>query len=300
MNGHLLPILKIILAMSIVGSSIVAGKLIVQSFPLFLASELRFLVATMILVPLLIKVEGIPSIHKKDFFFLFLQALFGVFLFNIFMLYGLTKTTAIEGGLITSTVPAFTVVLSCLILKEKLTTNLVIGILLAVLGTMIINGYQFLLSTDSDSSSLLGNLFIFGAVISEALFIIFGKYVAQSVSPLAISTFVSLFGAVLFLPFSLFEGSQFEFKEVSITEWGLILYSGLVVTVIAFILMHQGVSKVPASSTGVLTSFLPLSSTILSVVILGEEIFFLHFIGFGFILIAVFFLSKQEVKKQAE
>lgn len=83
------------------------------------------------------------------------------------MLCGLTKTIAIEGGLITSTVPAFTVVLSCLILKEKLTTNLVIGILLAVLGTMINNGYQFLLSTDSSSSSLLGNLLIFGAVISE-------------------------------------------------------------------------------------------------------------------------------------
>ena len=271
--------------MIIVGSSVVAGKLVVQSFPVFLASELRFLVAVMILVPLLIKVEGIPAIRKKDFLFLFLQALCGVFLFNIFMLYGLTKTTAIEGGLITSTVPAFTVVLSCLILKEKLTTNLVIGILFAVLGTMIINGYEFLSSIDSGSSSLFGNLLIFGAVISEALFIIFGKFVTQRVSPLAISTVVSFFGVILFLPFALFEGSQFEFEEVTITEWGLVLYFGLVVTVIAFILMHQGVSKVSASTTGILTSFLPLSSIFLSVVFLGEEISFLHFIGFGFILI---------------
>lgn len=295
----LLPSLKIILAMSIVGSSIVAGKMIVQSFPLFLASELRFLVATIILVPLMIKVEGIPSIHKKDFFFLFLQALFGVFLFNVFMLNGLTKTTAIEGGLITSTVPAFTVVLSCLILKEKLTTNLVIGILFAVLGTVIINVYGLLSSVGSGLSSLFGNLLIFGAVISEALFIIFGKFVTQRVSPLAISTFVSFFGSILFLPFALFEGRQFEFKEVTITEWGLVLYFGIVVTVIAFILMHQGVSKVPASTTGVLTSFLPLSSIILSVVLLGDKILFLHFIGFWFILIAVFFLSKQEIIRQA-
>ena len=245
--------------MIIVGSSVVAGKLIVQSFPVFLASELRFLVAIIILVPLLIKVEGIPSIHKKDIIFLFLQALSGVFLFNIFMLYGLTKTTAIEGGIITSTLPAVTGVLSFFILKEKLTTNVVIGILLAVLGMVIINVYGVLSNIGNGSSSLFGNFFIFGAVISEALFIIFGKFVAQRVSPLAISTIVSFFGAILFFPFALFECNQFEFKEVSITEWGLILYLGLVVTVLAFILMHQGVSKVSASIAGILTNFIPQS-----------------------------------------
>ncbi|KOS67040.1 hypothetical protein AEA09_15480 [Lysinibacillus contaminans] len=281
--------------MIIVGSSVVAGKLIVKSFPVFLASELRFLVAIIILVPLLIKVEGIPSIHKKDYIFLFLQALSGVFLFNIFMLYGLTKTTAIEGGIITSTIPAVTGVLSFLILKEKVTTNVVIGILLAVLGMVIINVYGVLSNIGSGSSSLFGNLLIFGAVISEALFIIFGKFVAQRVSPLAISTIVSFFGAILFLPFALYEGCQFKFEEVSIAEWGLVLYFGLVVTVIAFILLHQGVSKVSASTTGVLTSFLPLSSVFFSMFILGEEIFFLHNIGFGFILIAIFFLFKQKV-----
>lgn len=43
---------KVIVAMSTVGSSVVAGKLIVQRFPIFLANELRFLVATIILIPL--------------------------------------------------------------------------------------------------------------------------------------------------------------------------------------------------------------------------------------------------------
>lgn len=121
MNEHLVPSLKIILAMIIVGSSVVVGKLIVQSFPVFLASELRFLVASIIFVPLLIKFEGFPSISKGDLLILFLQALSGVFLFNIFMLYGLTITTAIEGGIITSTIPAVTGGLAFLSIKEKLT-----------------------------------------------------------------------------------------------------------------------------------------------------------------------------------
>ncbi|ERI08858.1 putative membrane protein [Aneurinibacillus aneurinilyticus ATCC 12856] len=282
--------------MIIVGSSVVAGKLIVQSFPVFLASELRFLIATIILFPILIKFEGFPSIGKRDLLILFLQALFGVFLFNIFMLYGLTITTAIEGGIITSTIPAVTGCLAFLFLREKLTKSVITGILLAVLGTLTINFSDSFTTVGRGSSPLLGNLLIFGAVISEALFIIFGKFIVQRVSPLAISTVVSIFGTILFLPFSLYEGNRFNFGEVSIAEWGLVFYFGIVVTVIAFILMYQGVSKVSASTAGVLTGVLPMSSVILSVVILGEKVSFIHLIGIGFTLTAIYLIAKPAKK----
>ncbi|MED0673622.1 DMT family transporter [Aneurinibacillus aneurinilyticus] len=296
MNEHLISSLKIVLAMIIVGSSVVAGKLIVQSFPVFLASELRFLIATIILFPILIKFEGFPSIGKRDLLILFLQALFGVFLFNIFMLYGLTITTAIEGGIITSTIPAVTGCLAFLFLREKLTKSVITGILLAVLGTLTINFSDSFTTVGRGSSPLLGNLLIFGAVISEALFIIFGKFIVQRVSPLAISTIVSIFGTILFLPFSLYEGNRFNFGEVSIAEWGLVFYFGIVVTVIAFILMYQGVSKVSASTAGVLTGVLPMSSVILSVVILGEKVSFIHLIGIGFTLTAIYLIAKPAKK----
>ncbi len=283
--------------MVIVGSSVVAGKLIVQSFPVFIASELRFLIATMVLVPLLIKFEGIPRIRKKDFFILFFQALFGVFLFNIFMLYGLKLTTAIESGVIISLVPAVTGGLAFLLLKEKLTKNIGIGIILATLGILAINVFETFSNATLSSSHLLGNLLIFGAVIGEASFIILGKLVAQQVSSLAISTIVSAFGTILFLPFALYEGSQFHFEKVSFSEWGLIFYFGIVVTVIAFILMYQGVSKVSASTAGVLTGVLPISSTILSILILGEEISLSHLVGIGLILIAVYLNFKTITRK---
>ncbi|MFP3918774.1 DMT family transporter [Lysinibacillus telephonicus] len=292
MNENLVPSLKIMLAMIIVGSSVIVGKLIVQSFPVFLGAELRFLIATIILVPLMIILEGFPSISKQDLLILFLQAFFGVFLFNIFMLYGLTITTAMEGGIITSTAPAITGAIAFLFLKEKLGKNVILAISLAIFGTLIINFTESISTVGN--SSLIGNLLIFCSVICESLFIIFGKFVAERVSPLAISTIVSIFGAVLFLPFSLYEGSQFNFGEVSVLEWGLVFYSGIVVTVIAFILMYQGVSKIPASTVGVLTCVLPISSVILSIVILGEKMTFTHLIGICLILIAIYLIARPE------
>ncbi|MFT9846416.1 DMT family transporter [Aneurinibacillus sp. REN35] len=296
MNEQHLAHVKIVVAMSIVGSSVVAGKLVVQSFPVFLAAELRFLIAAMLMVPLLIKLEGFPSVTKREMWLLFLQAVCGVFLFSIFMLYGLTLTTALEGGMIAGTLPVVTGVLSILLLKEKVDKNVLIGAGFAVVGTVIMHVCGADSSMERGASSLLGNLLIFGAVISEALFIICGKFVSQRVTPLAISTIVSFFGAVLFLPFSLYEGSRFAFTEVTPAEWGYILYFGIVVTAIAFILMYQGITKVSASTAGVLTGVVPISSAMLSVFLLGEEVSYAHLIGIGCIIAAIYWLARQSAK----
>ncbi|GIN92695.1 putative transporter YetK [Siminovitchia terrae] len=291
MNKTILANLKIIFAMAIVGSSVVAGKLLVESFPVFLASELRFLTATLILVPLLLKREGIPTFSKKDIGVLFLQALSGVFLFSIFMLYGLMYTTAMEGGIITSTLPAVVAVIAFILLKEKLTRFAIIGILLAVGGTLAINISGTFSDVEGGAAPLLGNFLIIGAVIGEALFIVFGKSISKRVSPLAISTMVSVFGVILFLPLAIYEATSFPLTEVSIKDWGLIFYFGVVVTVIAFVLMYQGIEKVPVSTAGVLTGVLPISAVLLSSLILKESLSTFHVIGMGLVLAAIYLIS---------
>ncbi len=213
------------------------------------------------------------------------------------MLYGLSQTSAIEAGIITSTMPACTAVLSIFLLKEKLKKNIMIGILLAVLGTVIMNASSLFTRVDNFSPSLIGNMLVLGAVICESLFIIFGKSLSERVSALTISTTVSCFGAILFLPFAVAESRYFAFEEVLMIEWGLVLYFGIVVTVIAFILMQQGIAKVSATSASILTSFLPVSSIVLSSILLGEEIFFIQCLSFSFILGALYFLSNNSISK---
>ncbi|BAB04109.1 DMT family transporter [Halalkalibacterium halodurans] len=291
MNQTISAQLKIMFAMVIVGSSVVAGKMLVESFPVFLASELRFLIAALILVPMLLKKEGIPTFSKKEVGILFLQALSGVFLFSIFMLYGLMYTTAMEGGIIMSTLPAVVALMAFITLKEKLTRLTIIGILLAVGGTLAINTSGTLSDVERGVAPLLGNLLIIGAVISEALFIIFGKSISQRVSPLAISTMVSVFGVVLFLPFAIYEATRFPLTDVSLNDWLIIFYFGVVVTVIAFVLMYQGIEKVPASTVGVLTGVLPISAVLLSALILKESFSTFHVAGMGLVLAAILLIS---------
>ncbi|WP_017754158.1 DMT family transporter [Calidifontibacillus oryziterrae] len=288
--------IKIAVAMAIVGSSVVVGKLIVSSFPIFIASELRFVIAVIILIPLLLRQERrFPVIDKKHLIIMFLQAFTGIFLFNVFMLYGLKYTTAMEAGIIMSTLPAVVGIVAYIFLREKMTIHQGVGILFAVFGVLVMT---FVGGKIGDSYSWFGNLLVFGAVLGETFFITLGKFVSNQLSPLVITTMVSIFGLIMFLPFALIEAKDFNFSSVGVGDWLNILYFGIVVTIVAFLLMYQGLAKVPASSAGVLTSMLPVSSTILSFLILKESITSSHFIGIFLVIVAIFLISRDGSERE--
>lgn len=279
--------LDLTLAMAIVGSSVVVGKLVLASFPIFLASGLRFGLASLLLVPLLLYHERrLPRPSRADLRILALQSFTGIFLFNVLLLYGLKYTSATAGGVITSTTPAVIGLLSWLFLGERLRWNTVAGIILAVLGIMAINllggGAQ-----GGGAACVLGSLLIFGAVVGEACFTIFGKLLVSRFSPLAIATYVSLLGFLMFLPLAVRDAAQFDFATLPPAAWLPIIYYGVVVTVVAFILWYSGVAAVPASTAAVFTGVLPISTILLSHLLLGERLGWGHLAGIACVLIAI-------------
>ncbi|ENQ3104953.1 DMT family transporter [Bacillus cereus] len=288
MRKQITAYISLALAMSIVGSSIVVGKLMVQSIPVFLSSGLRFGLASIILITLLFVFEkGFPTITRKDLCILIIQSFAGVFLFSICLLYGVQFTTGTESGIITSTTPMAIGILSVILLKEKISKNVVIGLLLAVLGLISINLFGEG-NTLEGRFPLLGNSLIIVAVIGEALFAILAKLLSPNITPLAISTFVTLIGFVFFLPFSIYEGINFDFTYPTLLEWSYVLYYAIVVTVLAFYLWYNGVLKVPASISAVFTAVIPVVTIILSYIILQEKITLAHFIGISLVITGIF------------
>ena len=74
---------------------------------MFLASFLSFLMAAIILVPLNYGMTGKLALPRRpDMVLLVLQALFGVFLFSVYMFLGLKRTSALHAGLVMIMLPA--------------------------------------------------------------------------------------------------------------------------------------------------------------------------------------------------
>ncbi|HLZ59716.1 MAG TPA: DMT family transporter [Ktedonosporobacter sp.] len=280
--------LAIVIPMILIGSSIVTGKMIVGHIPIFIIAALRFALASALLLPLLLLRERkFPIIKRSDYGLLFLQALTGVFLFNVCSLYGLRLTSAAIGGIITSTMPIIVGLLSLLFFSEKITLRKSVGIIVTFLGVLIVNvATSSPAGGTSGGNMLLGNLLMFAAVIGEALYTILGKAVSPRVSPLATATLMSLLGFFMFLPFSAVEAIYFDFSQVSMQAWLAIVYLAIA-TVIAYYLMFYGISRVSASTAGIFTGLIPISTVFLSYVILGEPVSWVHWVATLCVLIGI-------------
>jgi drug/metabolite transporter (DMT)-like permease len=294
MSTRLIAYLELSLAMIIVGSSVVVGKVITAHVPVFLASTLRLAIGLPILVLLTRQTRfDLRKLKARDYVALFLQALTGVFLFNVLLLYALDYTTAIDSGIITSMTPAVIGVISWLFLREHLSLNVCGGIILTVCGVLAINVFGTVTRADSGAAPLLGNLLVFGAVIGEALFTIFRKLTAERVPALASATLVTTFGLLIFLPLGVYEAIAFDFTRISTGDLLIFLYYGIGVTTMAYILWFSGVEKVPASTAAVFTGVLPVSTVILSVLILGEQSTTAHLVGLACVLGGIGLITRQ-------
>lgn len=282
--------LQLTLSMFIAGSSVVVSKLLVQTLPVFLASECSLIIALMVLMPLtyIIK-KDIPKIDKKTLCILFFQSITGIFLFRVLLFFGLKFTSAIESGLITSSSPAMVSILALFLLKEKTSLNNLLGIVSVVSGILIINVYNSFASSIVNTNSITGNILILLAIVCEALFSILSKINNYPIPPIYRTTIITMFSVFCFIPFSIYDILYFDFSHLNNTVYFSVLYYAIFVSVISYILWFKGISKLSASNAAVFTGIMPVSSILLSSIILKEIIAPIHIISLMFIILGIFF-----------
>ena len=127
--------------MLLVGSNVGVGKSIVAFVPVPLFALLRFVIAIAVLWPLL-RPSKMKRVRRGEWVNLFLQALFGTFMFTLLMLNGVQRTSAVAAGVITSTIPAVVALFSWFFLKERPNGRALVSIALAIIGVVVINVAQ--------------------------------------------------------------------------------------------------------------------------------------------------------------
>ncbi|AGW12518.1 DMT family transporter [Megalodesulfovibrio gigas] len=267
-------------AMVIVGSSVVAGKLMVAELPVFLASALRFVVALAVLLPLMWWREGrlLPRLRGRNWRILGLQSLFGSFLFTTFLLYGLRWASPAAAGVVAGSTSAWMAGLAWLFLGERPGRRGMVGILCAMAGVACLNVMTPDAAAASDAGQAgaadawLGLALVLAAVLCESLFLLMRKGVDQPLSPLGAATAVSAFGLLWFLPMGVVEAVRFDFAVAGPGAWGAVVYYGLVVTILAYWCWFAGVVRVDAATAGVFTGLMPASAVLCAVLILHEPL----------------------------
>lgn len=281
------PIAYLFLAssMALVGSYVALSKTLVLVFPIFLLAWLRFGIAAVAMASWVKRPPSEAPLSRHDRVLLFFESFFGNFLFSICMLFGVSMTSALAAGVIMAAIPAMVALMSWAALRERITAQVAAGIGCAVGGIALVSLVKH--DGPASGSSLLGNVLLFCAVACEASYVVIGKKLTGQVSAKRISALVNLWGLALVTPFGLWQAMRFDFSAVATPSWTLLVFYSLAASMVTVWLWMTGLRHVPASSAGVFTVFLPVSTAFVGVVFLGERFDALQVGAFALALLGV-------------
>ena len=140
------------------------------------------------------------SISKKDFPRIILCGLLGAAANQLLFFNGLNLTSPIDASIIITATPVIVLILSVILLKEKVTSNKVIGITIGAIGAIILIWHS---NTEIGTSSLLGNIFVFLNACAYGLYLVIVKPLLKKYHSTTIISWVFLFGFIFMLPFGI-------------------------------------------------------------------------------------------------
>jgi len=299
------------LSMALVGSYVALSKPLTVVLPIFLLAWLRFGIGGLAMLHWLKKPNNEVPMSPQTKRLVFIESFLGNFLFSICMLYGVSMTSALNAGIIMSTIPAVVAVLSWIFLRERIGLNVWLAVACGVLGialfaisksaTEIQNANINITATNTTfTSAWLGNVLLFCAVLCEAAYAVIGKKLTNTLSPKRISALINLWGFVLMTPFGLYMAWQFNFGSVSNQMWLLLIFYALAASVWTVWLWMTGLQIIPSSQAGVFTVFLPVSAAVVGVLVLGESINTWQFIALCIALLGVIIATLPQREKRTK
>jgi drug/metabolite transporter (DMT)-like permease len=209
----------------------------------------------------------------------------GITLYPYMVYYGLSSSNALNGGIYTALIPVFIIVLSAKNLFGKDNRLILIGTLIAFGGSVFI-------FTKGDFYSLFnnkinrGDLVLFLSTFIWAIYTIKIKEIT-SIDSFALVCLISLFGLILFSPILFFVSVNVGNLLGNTNALFSIIYISLFSSVLAYGFWIYGVKNTSASTAGNFMYLLPIFISIMSIVILREDIQKYHLVGGTMILVGL-------------
>lgn len=272
------PKLRIAVAMLIYGS---LGIFVTQlSIP---TSQIVFVRAALGCLALFLVLLGTGKTKSHVSFGNFvLLLLMGAFIgINWLLLFDAYKYTYVSTAtLVYYTEPIIFIILSTLFLREKITKKKIIGMCLAIIGMLLINGVQI-----GGVDPKRGFILSLSAAAMYAVIVFINKACKslEKVDELVL-TDIQLLGASLVMGFYTFTNYHGELSHLDKKSLLILLILGLVHTALAYCLHFSSIKKVDAQSQAVLGYIDPASAVLFSFFFLNEKLSILQWIGAVLIL----------------
>ncbi|MBA2864684.1 DMT family transporter [Methanococcus maripaludis] len=252
---------------------------------------LRFLIASAIILPLVLKKEHKNlKLKKNDAYIVILAGLFGMFGYHALFFMSLEYITAINSALLMATTPMVTSIIAAIVLGEYFGIKRIFAVFIAFFGVLITitNGNLEVLKNLSFN---IGDVIMFSAVLCMALYAVLSKKVAQKYSPSVILTYGYILTVVLLIPYMILKNPINAILNASLETWLSIIYMAVFASVLAQLLQQISLKYHGASKTMLFYQFVPIIVIMLSAIFLREPFTKITAISTLFIMSGVYINS---------
>ncbi len=236
------------------------------------------LLATLLLVPFLWResrlastgVRGITS--RKAILQYAVLAIGGILPPSVMMPWGIARSTASNAAILSLTIPVLMTGLAVAMLGERLTRLRMLGLCLALGGTVALSWSDF--SADIVATHLLaGNIVIFVAGLGSAFFNVYSKALLERFTELEVLVYSYVAGTLVCGSIASLTSNRslFDFNGYSQDTWTAVLVLGTVSWGGAMVLWMWVLKRLAASQVSVSVYLLSVFGVILSAVTLGER-----------------------------
>lgn len=279
----------------IFGLNYVVGRLAVGEVPAYTLGFTRWTFAALVLLPFAWKFlqadrEKLASSWKLLVLAGFLMPFMGAGVTYV----ALNHTTAVNGGVIQTSMPVMIVILAWIFLRERTTATQWAGTALAIAGVLYLisrGDPQVLLNFTFN----LGDAILIACNLGLAGYSIAIKRLPPGIHPLSLLTCVCAVGSIVHIPFFATEIATGQIPSPSPVAYVSLAFVAIFPSIVAIMCWNHAIARLGAPRAGYYMYLTPVFAAIFGIPLLGETISVFHIVG-GAVIIGGVTLSSRKPK----
>ena len=236
------------------------------------------------------------KIEKADFPRIIAAAFFGVALNMLTFFKGLSYTSPIMGAVLMVTTPMIVLVLSAILMKERMKKQKVFGLILGLIGTVFLILYGK--SVINASNATLGNILVFINAVSYGFYLIIVKKLMDKYNAFAFVKWIYTFGFLMVLPFG---WSEFQAVDYANLPTDIIWKIGFVVifsTFLTYLLNLVSMRELKPTTVAVFIYLQPFFVIFFAISLGKDDLGWVKIISAVLIFTGVYLVTQKRVKSE--
>jgi drug/metabolite transporter (DMT)-like permease len=250
-------------------------------FPPLAFTGVRFALASLLLVPLVRRLEGREPLPRPVLTRLVLLGVVGNTLYQLGFISGLDRTTASNSALILAAMPSIVALLAVALGFEPLRPKVLGGVLVATVGVVLVVAAR---GAGFGGTTMAGDLLTLGAVICWAGYTLGLRVLPPEVSPLRVTMVTTVAGTPGLVLAGLPEMLGMDWRAVGWQGWAALGYATFLSLLVAYVIWNRSVQVVGPSRTVIYMCLTPLVAVVTAAVFLGERPMPLQAVGAALII----------------